>query len=534
MTPERFRESLPLIVCTVLGLLFAFCCGRIIGANNTKMLLIIFGGLGFLAIGIIFRSKVWLLIPLTAMATGRIPSLPLPFSVADLGIIAAFVWYLIFRAVRIVNQKPVYSRLDLFLFVNLAYLLFTYLRNPIGTLAFDSDLIGGRPYFDVFLAFCGYLVIQRATLDVSLARKIPWLYMISSSLTVVASAITHFFPSTVPIFARLYTGIVVDEYLREESGTAEDNKTRLGFLTGFGSSLSLLLASFFRPITLLIPLYPWRFLGFAMAGMAILLSGFRNTIVAVGGYFLLANLYQRRLSDLCKLFFYAIPVVAMLLFLQGRAIELPFAVQRSLSFIPLVKWSNDAKMNANHSVEWRLYMWQLVMEDRKYWKNRLLGDGFGFSRNESRTMTAAVDMKLPTATQDNFLITGDIHSGPLSVARTVGYVGSILFLGLYIMAGVYAHRLIKEARNTPFFPIALFFGIPAIYTPFHFIFIYGSFKSDFPHLILMIAYLQLISRGLKLYLENQAKEKQAKAAADSATGTVLDQRPPLPSLLPQR
>ena len=533
MTPERFRESLPAILCTTLGIILALYCGRLIGSGSTRSLLMLLGGFGFLAVGILFRSKIWLLIPLTAMASGSIPSLPLPFSVANLGIITAFVWFLILRAVRFIDQKPEYSKLDFLLFANVAYLVVTFLRNPVGVQALGSDLVGGRPYFHVFLALCAYFVIQRASLSISLARKIPWLYILSSSLTTIAGAITFFFPSTVPIFSRLYSDIVISEYLREGDLTVSDENalSRYSFLTSFGSHLGLLLASFYRPLTLVTPFHLWRFLGFGIGITAILLSGYRNSLIFLGGCFLLAIYYQRRIGDLLKILFYVVPFVAVILFLQGRAIELPFAVQRTLSFLPGIPWSEQAKQDAQHSVEWRIHLWKSVWENRKYWKDHWWGDGFGYSADEQRVMAASSDLSPVDSSQENFLITGDLHSGPLTAARTVGYVGTALFLAFYIGAGIYAHRLIRRAEGTPFFAVAMFFGIPVIYGPFHFIFIFGSFKHDMSSLILKVTYLKLIARSLKDYLAAKAAEK---ANSDVSTGPALDHRPPLPSLLPGR
>lgn len=550
MNPERIRESLPTIICTTLGLLFAVYCGSVIGSGQTTTLSIIAGGIFFLSLGITFRDKIWLMIPFTGLATGKLMFLPLPFTVADLGIITAFCWFLILRAVRIVHHKPRFNRLDLILGINLAYVAITFLRNPVGTFAGGSELIGGRPYFDIALATCGYWVLQRADLTEKIAYRFPIISIVSGSLNFIASTVSYFIPATVPYLSRIYSGIDASQYLSEENtGTIVDANpdeiNRIGYLAGFGAALSLALYSYYRSITLILPTYFWRprwtyfwrFKLMSLAIFSILLSGFRNTIVAMGIYFLLSIFYQRRTGDLWRLLFYAVPSFVLIISLQGVLFELPLTAQRTLSFLP-GRWSPAAKADAEGSVEWRVYMWKALFEENKYIKNRILGDGFGYSLADSRAMEAATDLKAAHSTQENFLVTGDLHSGPLSTIRFVGYVGLGLYLLLAFSTLAAAHRLIRRAYGTRYFPMAMFVGLPAIYGPFHFIFVYGGYKQDLASLIISIGYLKLLERGLLAYEEKKRREATAAAAATAAApaipGILLDHRPALPGLLPQR
>ena len=65
-------------------------------------------------------------------------------------------------------------------------------------------------------------------------------------------------------------------------------------------------------------------------------------------------------------------------------------------------------------------------------------------------MVATID---PRESQENMLISGDFHSGPVSTIRFVGYVGLALFFPLLVGIAVYAARLIKRAKGTPYFLI---------------------------------------------------------------------------------
>ena len=95
------------------------------------------------------------------------------------------------------------------------------------------------------------------------------------------------------------------------------------------------------------------------------------------------------------------------------------------------------------------------------------------------------------------LISGNFHSGPVSTIRFVGYVGLALFMPLLIGIAVYAWRLIKRAKGTPYFFLALFLGSPMVYTPFLFVFIFGAFQNDFVGVIINLGFLKLLDSSMK-------------------------------------
>jgi len=98
------------------------------------------------------------------------------------------------------------------------------------------------------------------------------------------------------------------------------------------------------------------------------------------------------------------------------------------------------------------------------------------------------------------MITGDYHSGPVSAVRFVGYIGLALFTALLIANAKYAWKIINISKNTAYFPVALFFGIAAIYHPVCFWFIFGSFGGDFIQAIFTLGMLNMVDRSLKKQL----------------------------------
>lgn len=535
MNAQRIQETLPAILATIIGILFAVYAGSVIGSGQTRTLMYIACGATFVALGLALRANIWLLIPFFWYATGKLLFLPLPFTLRDIGIGIAIVWFLIFRAVRIVRTKPSYDLLDLVLGLSLTSILFAFIRNPVGTLASGSDLIGGRPYLDVTIGVGAYWVLQRSTMTVRQATLLPFIFFFNTIIITALSLGAFFFPILTPFFLTIYSGVDTSAYSQTQSIAGPDRIGRLGFLSSFGTQLSLILFSKFNPTTLLFPVYFIRLTIFAIGMIATLYSGFRSAFIFVIIAAATALLYRDKKRDLIKGILVALPLLFVLVGLQGRAFELPAAVQRTLTFLP-GNWSEDAIGDSTHSVEWRTYMWKAMLSDEKYLKNKILGDGFGFSMKAFNGMMFALDRNDAFATQENFLITGGVHSGPLSAIRYVGYLGLALYLWLAIFIAKRAHQLILRAKGTPFFTLSLFIGIPAVIHPFFFCAIFGAYETDIVTSTVTIGFLKVLQRALAKY-EDQEKLKPTQSEEESISfqlPQLLDHRPSLggrPALL---
>ena len=102
------------------------------------------------------------------------------------------------------------------------------------------------------------------------------------------------------------------------------------------------------------------------------------------------------------------------------------------------------------------------------------------------------------AHREAILSNGDYHSGPVQTIRTIGYVGLFFLLIAQVRLAVHAHRQIQRCRNTEWFPLALFIGIPLIYAPIFFVFIVGSFAQATAGIMLGYSMISLLERNLPL------------------------------------
>ena len=135
--------------------------------------------------------------------------------------------------------------------------------------------------------------------------------------------------------------------------------------------------------------------------------------------------------------------------------------------------------------------------------NKWLGDGLGFSaaelagqvnfRKGSRAGISGFDSH-----REAILASGDYHSGPVQTIRTIGYFGLMVLLLAQIRLAVHAHQQIQRCRNTEWFPLALLIGIPLVWSPIFFVFVFGTFKDASATLFIGYGMIRLLENNLPL------------------------------------
>jgi hypothetical protein len=502
MKLERARESLLPFFVILIGILLAVFIGSTIGSGQTKMAYMVVGGIGVTAFFLVVREKAWILIPATWMLSGKMVALPLPASAGQLCVLFAFGTYLLLKAFKVIRLKPQSGIVDILMLINLGYLVTVFIRNPVGVEALGSDRVGGKPYFDVFVAGCAYWVLARSVATPKDAYVVPLLGVTGYGLHAWINAIAYHFPFMVQPLAQLYSGIGAAE--NPDSVTALESNSRQAHLQGIGVGLFSYAIYRWRPFTIINPIFFGRFCVFLVALGLVLLSGFRSALVGVFLCFLLTTFLRSGLMDVIRAVVAVCLILGLLVAAQGTLINLPMPAQRALSFLP-GKWDYMATKEAQGSTQWRLDMWKQMLTGNKYIENKLLGDGFGFTRYQLQVMAANtrggnVDQ------QENLMISGGVHSGPISTIRFVGYVGLALFLILLVLAAIRSYHLIRRAANTPYLLLALAVGVPLVLLPFTFVFIFGAFEGDLPNTIFAIGMLKLIENSLNAYEAGQNPE----------------------------
>jgi hypothetical protein len=136
--------------------------------------------------------------------------------------------------------------------------------------------------------------------------------------------------------------------------------------------------------------------------------------------------------------------------------------------------------------------------------------------------------------QESFLVAGNYHSGPISTIRYAGVVGLVLFTPLILIVAVRGFRLIKKSVGTPFFPAALFVGMPVVYFIAPWIFVAGGYDSGFTEMLFSAGLIRLLERALAAEPAKAPAPIAAPAGIVSAVpplrSTPATRRPPSPTL----
>jgi hypothetical protein len=500
------QTKLPAIIVVLLGVVAAIVLGNMIGNGALVPVLAFFGGAAVLALVLILKGRIWLLVPACWYLLGNFGSLP--FSVRELSVLLTFAVFIVLIAFRIMPFETRFGLLDAFVLLNLVYLATVYLRNPVGVSALGSATVGGRPYFETVIAVLAYFVLTRAPLSPRTARVLPCLIAFPQIAVSILSALTHVIPQLGPIAAVIYSDVEIsyDDAGMPPGGEA-DPVDRVVSLDVVAETGALALFSYFSPLSLLNPARLTRFVMFALVCLCFAVAGYRNGIAMLIVSCALAAYFRGGLREALPTLACVLMIVLGLVGVQSTGLHLPLTAQRALSFLP-GSWDYEAKAAAEESSEWRFYMWQQALTTDEFIKNKLLGDGFGFSAYELQIM----EQQAPNTgspfiggdRQESQMIQGAFHSGPVSAIRFVGYVGLVLYLVLSFFAAFYAWGLIRATAATPFFPLALFIGIPVIYGPIKYIFIFGGYESGFPTTIFLCGMLRLLSAGFSRWRREES------------------------------
>jgi len=523
-TPNLTANQLTLWAVLLGGLLMAVLLGSAVGSSDMRF---IAGVLTLIPLAILLinlKTHIWVLIPIGWYVAGRLPFLPLPFTVRDMCMLVPIFAFTLFFALRIVPWKRKTGTLDYLIFINLAYLAIVYVRNPVGAWAFQSQMVGGRPYFEALMAFGAFVILSRAELTPFIAWLFPWFFLVPSMLLAGLELLSRLAPSVAQPIGSLYSGGAGQEdfgSLAAVTAEAQLGRTRFTSMKEVGVVGVLALCSRHSPLKLISPLHPLLLSFLAGSFAAIFISGYRSAFLFAIVALLLSALLHRRTRDVWIGAGVLVLGLVVLISVQGSLLQLPMTVQRTLSWLP-GDWDDETKRDAEGSTTWRYEMVAWAWNDNRIIKDKIWGQGFGLSIDDMNIIASAMlsgqqgGMFIGGSDRENFMLTGTFHNGPVSTVRYVGIVGFILYYPLLCYMALAAWRLCRRAYGTSAFPLALFIGIPMIYEPFNFVFIFGAFEGSVPQTLLWAGLLNLTSN----YLDKIAPAKVVPPGPASGVGLV--------------
>lgn len=496
--PAPTVNQLTLLAVGGLGLLLALYLGSAVGSGDLFTVIVAVGMIPAFIAFVSLKQMIWVLIPVGWYLTGRLGAVPIPLTVQEITSFAAIAAFMLLVVMRQVPGKTSSSLLDKLVYLNVAYIVFVFVRHPVGFFFFQTDQVGGRAYVSVLMAFGVFLVLSRAKLTPFIAKVWPLLTVVPLLFSSMMEVGARLNPALAPVLTGIYGTPITGG---EQAFTVGEQ--RLTEFQTLGTYSILALVSFYPPLSLITPLYPVRLAMLLVSFAAIFLSGFRLAVIAAGVFFTLSLVIRRHIAGLW--IFAASAVAGMILFgiLQGSGIvELPLTLQRSLSFLP-VEWHPDAKRDAEQSTQWRLDMWRWAWEDNRILRDKVWGQGFGLSLEDMQIEVSARlagrgegSGFLGGSEQEWWLINGAFHNGPLSAIRNVGVVGLFLYLALVFVSVKIAWALCAKARGTFMFSMVLFIALPIIWEAFRFIVLYGHYPSTICQSLYWAGLLNLLRNNL--------------------------------------
>jgi len=490
---STFRIALVFIVA-ILGAIFI----GVGAASDQLQTIVIVLGVSVVGVCLAMGRRVWLLIPFMAYVqlSLRLPGQPSTLEVAQ--ILVTVFGVLLFVTGKIVTKFTI-TKLEVAIGIFVACVLQVYLRNPVGLSLFGSGSVGGRPYLLFGVGLISALLLSVIRVPYYELKKIFSLSILGG----VANIILSFFGYLVPSVGQwIGVGYVQSEYSMQAEG--QGGAGRLGFIIRLGPNLALWISSVINPLRAVIKVawLPLIIIAFMSAG----LSGYRNVIAATGLTFVIGIIYRGGLSSL--LTSVAVFVLGLMLVSTVNSFNpLPPKLQRSLTFLP-GSWEQEYIDEAQESTDWRVEMWKEVLFTEHWIKNKIIGDGLGFTREE---LEYQEELRYNKGGGSSFgfdshratvLVNGDYHSGPVSAVRTVGYLGLFVMLFCMLMIAYRAHRLIIRSKNRKFLPLVLIVCIPLIWAPIFFLFVFGGFSKDAITILMGFGMIRLLENNLPFHLSD--------------------------------
>jgi hypothetical protein len=282
---------------------------------------------------------------------------------------------------------------------------------------------------------------------------------------------------------------------------AQDLKaaTRFVELASFGQKLSLLVSSLKNPLRA--ALNPLGLLAILISLAAVLYGGFRIGVMAVILTYVVGTWYRGGFVSVLVGSVLGCGAIAALA-VVNLVYPLPPNVQRSLTFLPGT-WEQRYIDDAEGSTDWRVEIWIEVLTTDRWIKNKVFGDGLGFSKANLEYVKGLSKMQGTGVSgfdmhRETILANGDYHSGPVSTIRVIGYAGLLFLLVFQIRLMVHTHRQILRCRGTEWYPLALLIGIPIMWQPVFFHVFFGDFRGEAAGILISCAMIRILQRWLPL------------------------------------
>jgi hypothetical protein len=339
-----------------------------------------------------------------------------------------------------------------------------------GIRVMGSDVYGGKRYIYVLVGILAYFALVSRRIPPERAKWCIGLFFLGGLTTVVGDLLPY-----VPQWSYFIFWLFPPEGYDITRGVDTDAVRFAGVYRAASYATMALLAIYGIRGIFSARKY-WRLILFCIVFPLGFLGGFRTYIVIFTVLFLVQFFLEglHRTSLLPKLAVVGIVVIIALVPLTPK---LPFAVQRTLTLLPIpLEISPAAQVDAKASWDWRVKMWQAVLPQvpQYLW----LGKGYLISPLDYNfVMGWDASVHSAFAEDEGLALADDFHNGPLTIIIPLGIWGMIgflwfLFVATKIFYANYRYGL-PSLKIINSFLFAYF-----VSKAFFFLFLFGSFYDD--------------------------------------------------------
>lgn len=442
---------------------------------------------------------------------GRLAEVPVSYIV---GLVICIYWFIMWGMGYVKYRWRGYLPLDIIMLLMFCYMVASYVRYPVSMAIFgyDSDYVGGKEYIFCILAAIYYLTVSTVDCEYKqIVKVLKW----AVRLSVVACLISI----CMQVFGIVKFGGL--EGLQEEAtGSrfmmfAKLSQFVVFLVYGMNSMLQVLIS-------------PFRMFAMILSCVGILISGWREQMMASGCLVISLSYVKRELWCMILVLF---SIYGVILYLSKEEIlqEMPYGIQRSVSILPGVKISDQIIGSATHSSEWRIEMWRWALDPRTgYIRDYTWGDGFGISTDYLRRQTTALMRGVSNANQQEmYAITGKWHNGAIAVVHRLGYVGLGLVTSIFAITFFAALRVCRASRGTALYLPSLFLALPYTAAPAMFYISAGSTLTFMLSLasVGMVKFMYCVAREQGLIVPWMLRQRYVPLAIQEHENMVRPSQP---------
>jgi O-antigen ligase len=359
------------------------------------------------------------------------------------------------------------------------------IHGGIGLRSLGSSVVGGRYYYYLIAGVLSYFAFASQIIPLDHVQTVLRMLFLPALLNAVSTVIYY----AGPAFYFLY--LVFPVAAAGVQAAAEQSGALVRFV-GFSSAANFVALYVMARYGIRGILQKWwRVLFLIVLLVVSMLGGYRSTLIllilVLMALFVLEGLLRSPIFP-ALLLIGTLGLVALF----PLAGKLPGSIQRSISFIPGLRIDSAIRMDAEGSTNWRLEIWKTLLPDLP--KYVWLGKGYSLDPTDIYLTQQAV-LRGRAADFEGSLLTGDYHSGPLSVYVPFGSFGFLAFVTFLItsLRGTYRNYIYgrEELRTVNRFVFALF-----LVKIFFFLFVFGAFANDLSQFAGLAGLSVALNRGI--------------------------------------